>query len=74
MERTGHVSTEGIRSYKRTSSAQLEEVSNILNNVKKPCMEVAVASRHCSNTLDDPPLVNMNPAGNKMCIKVDILK
>ena len=41
MERTGHRSTEGIRSYKRTSSAQQENVSDILNN-KKPCTEVAV--------------------------------
>ena len=32
MERTGHRSTEAVRSYKRTSKEQLEEVSDILNN------------------------------------------
>ena len=38
MERTGHRSTEGIRSYKRTSTEQQVAVSDILNNVsKKPC-------------------------------------
>ena len=32
MQRTGHRSIEAIRSYKRTSSEQLEQVSDILNN------------------------------------------
>ena len=32
MEQTGHRSTEAVRSYKRTSKEQLEEVSDILNN------------------------------------------
>jgi hypothetical protein len=38
MERTGHRSIEGIRSYKRTSSEQQENISDILNG-KKPCLD-----------------------------------
>ncbi len=38
MERTGHRSLEGVRSYKRTSDSQREAVSDILNR-KKPCLE-----------------------------------
>ena len=41
MERTGHRSIEGVRSYKRTSMEQLEEVSDILSNRKKECSEVS---------------------------------
>ena len=40
MERTGHRSVEGIRSYKRTTSDQQENVSDILNNQKKACTGV----------------------------------
>ena len=43
MERTGHHSTEAVRSYKRTSSHQKELVSSILNNEK----------RHCSTSMTD---------------------
>ena len=32
MERTGHRSLEGVRSYKRTSNEQWETLSDILNN------------------------------------------
>ena len=39
MERTGHRSIEGVRSYKRTSQQQKENVSDILN-LKKPRMEL----------------------------------
>ncbi len=35
MERTGHRSAEGVRSYKRTSMTQKQEVSDILNTGKK---------------------------------------
>ena len=39
MEKTGHHSLEGIRSYKRTSSEQQEAVSDILAlTKKKPCL------------------------------------
>lgn len=40
MERTGHRSTEGVRSYKRTSSEQQEAVSDILSLRKRPCTEL----------------------------------
>jgi len=36
MERTGHRSLEGVRSYKRTSEAQREALSDILNRPKRP--------------------------------------
>lgn len=36
MERTGHSSLEGVRSYKRTSEAQREALSDILNRPKRP--------------------------------------
>ena len=39
VERTGHRSLEGIRSYKRTSDSQREAVSDILNS-KQPCTEI----------------------------------
>ena len=35
MERTGHRSLEGVRSYKRTSNVQREALSDILNNPSK---------------------------------------
>ena len=37
MERTGHQSLEGVRSYKRTSNTQREALSNILNQSKDLC-------------------------------------
>ena len=42
MERTGHRSIEGIRSYmyKRTSSEQQQNVSDILSNGKRQCRDV----------------------------------
>ena len=40
MEWSGHCSVEGIRSYKRTSREQQENVSDLLNG-KKLCMDVA---------------------------------
>ena len=35
MERTGHQSTEGVRSYKRTSQQQSEDISDILHCSKR---------------------------------------
>ena len=37
MERTGHLSLEGLRSYMRTSNTQQEALSNILNQSKDLC-------------------------------------
>ena len=39
METTGHCSTEGVRTYKRTSAMQRETVSDILSCAYKPCIE-----------------------------------
>ena len=36
MEKTGHYSLEGVRSYKRTSSEQQESLTDILSLTKKP--------------------------------------
>ena len=53
MEQTGHCSTEGIRSYKRTLSEQQEAVSDILNNIaKKPCTDISLAEVHPSQVID----------------------
>ena len=41
MERTGHRSIEGVRSYKRTTNKQTEAVSDILS--KRQCREVAIS-------------------------------
>ena len=40
MDRTGHRSTEGVRSYKRTSSEQQEAVFDILSSHKRSCTEL----------------------------------
>ena len=42
MERTGHHSIEGIRSYKRTSSEQQQDVSDILSNCKRQCNDIVL--------------------------------
>ena len=44
MERTGHLSSEGVRTYKRTSETQREALSDILNGSKKPCFQGAGTS------------------------------
>ena len=40
MERTGHRSSEAVRSYKRTSEQQAEDVSDVLHRSKKVCSTV----------------------------------
>ena len=54
MERTGHRSTEVVRSYKITSNDQQEKVSDILSNVKRHCGEADVAFQHSSMTNFQP--------------------
>ena len=39
MDRTGHRSVQGVRKYKRPSSKQLSDISNILNPPKLPKSE-----------------------------------
>ena len=52
METTGHRSTEGVRTYKRTSVTQRETVSDILSCTKKPCIE---------RTLPEPQSPELTP-------------
>ena len=56
MERTGHRSLEGVRSYKRTSSEQKEVVSDILSNAnKRQCTEMpGNAGEVCASTATVP--------------------
>lgn len=57
MERTGHRSLEGIRSYKRTTSQQKETVSDILCNAKKHCSDLAIPGQiSYSETRNDTSL------------------
>ena len=53
MQRTGHRSIEAVRSYKWTSSEQLEQVSDILNNDNNAKKYVA---RHCHSTFSSTTL------------------
>jgi len=52
MERTGHRSLEGVRSYKRTSDTQREALSDILNCRSKRC-RVDDTVQQCPNTTTD---------------------
>ena len=49
MERTGHRSTEGIRSYKSTTMEQKEVVSDVLSTTKRQCKQVAVREKPAEN-------------------------
>ena len=49
MEKTGHRSLEGVRSYKRTNTEQQENISDILSLTKKPALQNA--SSDCSALL-----------------------
>ena len=49
METTGHRSLEGVRSYKRTSTSQKENISDILNSQSKPTSDQS--SLICNNQL-----------------------
>ena len=62
MERTGHRSIKAVRSYKRPSVQQLEQVSDILNNGyghKRPCTDL-VNQPVSINTCAQPDLQNFN--------------
>ena len=45
MERTGHHSLEGVRSYKRTSDKQREALSNLLNRQVPSPSDVVVSGK-----------------------------
>ena len=44
MEKTGHRSLEGVRSYKRTNMEQQENLSDILSASKRPAIQYSSAS------------------------------
>ena len=69
MERTGHHSTEGIRSYKRTSTVQQQGVSDILSNSKQLCCN-AEAVHHQPSTAIVPqqPTHLTSSSTNNVCI------
>ena len=50
MEKTGHRSLEGMRSYKRTNTVQQENISDILSLTKKPAIEQPSAIADSSST------------------------
>ena len=54
MEKTGHHSLEGVRSYKRTNSEQHETLSDILSLNKKPCTSSAI--RTATKTIVPAPM------------------
>ena len=58
MERTGHRSIEGIRSYKRTSDAQREALSDILNHPRSWPQQAA--SAHLQSRPKQVDLVSAN--------------
>jgi hypothetical protein len=65
MERTGHRSIEGIRSYKRTSDTQREALSDILNknSNKKICVSNSCAAQALPSTCSsDNTGLNLSPA------------
>ena len=57
MERTGHRSVDGVRSYKRTADHLTEDVSNILNHCKKPrqSMQLSTTSAATPSTASLSP-------------------
>lgn len=60
MERSGHRSIEGVRSYKRTSDKQREALSDILSKVGKKARVESCVSAPTLSTTPDPtslPLV-----------------
>ena len=44
MEKTGHRSLEGLRSYKRTNMEQQKNLSDILSATKRPAIQCSSAS------------------------------
>ena len=61
MERTGHRSLEGVRSYKRTSSDQREMLSDILNTTDKGHSETAISGHTPSSIRAMPPSPAFQP-------------
>ena len=69
MERTGHCSTEGIRSYKRTSTEQQQDISDILNNSKRSCSNAEVVQHQLSTAIvPQQPTQLISSSTNSVCI------
>ena len=66
MERTGHRSVEGVRSYKRTSSEQQKNVSDILQGKKPRTDLIPVHSTELSAPSMPPPPLTMFPSSQMM--------
>jgi len=75
MDRTGHRNVEAVRRYKRSSTEQLEQVSDILNTGKKrlyrvsPLIEVEGNITHNSVSLEytghrTAPFFNLSSCGS----------
>ena len=72
MERTGHKSSEAVRSYKRSSNKQLQQVSDILKNgtTKRSChgstlVEAGgdIITQNTSNCVSDSLSLEYNKSG-----------
>ncbi len=57
MERTGHRSIDGVRTYKRTAPEQQIALSDVLNGSKRPCTD------HSQTQLCEPAPVPPTPSG-----------
>ena len=63
MEKTGHHSLEGVRSYKRTNNEQHENLSDILSLKKKKCTSSALVPFSGAHTSTQPaPIPNETSA------------
>ena len=71
MEKTGHRSLEGVRSYKRTSSVQQENMSDILSLKKKKCQpssNALVKPEKCPPPVSDAVKLKCLPStSNTIC-------
>ena len=64
MERTGHTSTKGVRTYKRISDQQQEATSNILNSKKHKSEDAAADVKN----MEPPPIAPSSTAGATHCL------
>ena len=55
MERTGHRSIEGVRSYKRTSDGQREATSDVLNSKPRSAAPISPPSNQLTASANTQP-------------------
>ena len=53
MQKTGHISTDGVRAYKHSSEQQKEELSKVLNREKGVLLPPAVFSANISTDISE---------------------